>query len=67
MEFDRDEIIREFERLFPLEFRVAILTLTNRKQADQLGKQAEQIATFQQSDEFWKGSDRPVSNRPEPE
>ena len=56
------DIVDEFQRLFPLEFRVALLTITNRRQADtiqvqddRLRVQETQLRQFQgQSEgEFW--------------
>ena len=39
-----EEIVAELERSFPLEFRCVVLTVTNRRQTEVIGKQEHIIA-----------------------
>ena len=56
-----EEIVNEFERMFPLEFRVVMLTITNRRQADTINShedrlrvQEEQLKQYNENGDFWK-------------
>lgn len=60
-----DDLIGEFRRMYPREFEIAALTVTNRKLREQVDSLEAEKAADPSS--FWAGTDKKVPLRAEKE